>query len=407
MELLRSWGLEERIRAGGNDVEWLMRISTTLADVAQGETIDVGYPTRAQCATISPTTPGCVPQDHLEAVLHQHVADLPGVHLALGFEVVDLHPGGGDTHVVVRDLASGAERTVATRYVIAADGFRSVVRELLGIGFTRTPSLHDTLSVLLHAPIWDVLGEHRYGLYVVDDLENGASDGIFLPAGPPDRWVWGASWDPSRDQLADHTPERVLARIRAGVGRDVPIRVVSTSAFSFTAGMAECFRVGDVFLVGDAAHTVTPRGGTGLNSAIADGFDLGWKLSWVLSGWASDDLLDSYEAERRPVVEHNFARSLDPNGSRRPVDELNVDLGGRIRHVWVDSGSARTSTLDLVGAGLTRFTGPEGCAPRGGAIPWTGPPLTERRLDPLVARSLGIGPGDGLLVRPDATPLLA
>ena len=73
-----------------------------------------------------------------------------------------------------------------------------------------------------------------------------------------------------------------------------------------------------------------------MNTAIQDGHDLGWKLGWVLRGWAGQELLDSYEAERRPVAEHNLTRSADPNGSIRSVDqELYVDLGGRIRHLWL------------------------------------------------------------------------
>ena len=82
-----------------------------------------------------------------------------------------------------------------------------------------------------------------------------------------------------------------------------------------------------------------------MNTAIHDGYDLGWKLAWVLRGWAGAELLDSYEAERRPVAEHNVARSADPTGSRRGADqELRVDLGGRIAHVWVP-GAGR-SRLD-------------------------------------------------------------
>ena len=87
-------------------------------------------------------------------------------------------------------------------------------------------------------------------------------------------------------------------------------------SFHFRAAIARRYRAADVFLAGDAAHVVTPRGGTGLNTAIADGFDLGWKLAWVLRGRAGADLLDSYETERRPVAEHNLVRSLDPDGSR-------------------------------------------------------------------------------------------
>ena len=96
-----------------------------------------------------------------------------------------------------------------------------------------------------------------------------------------------------------------------------------------------------------------------MNTAIRDGYDLGWKLAWVLRGWAGEELLDSYEAERRPVAEHNGARGTDPNGSIRGVtEELHVDLGGRIAHAWLPGETGRVSTLDLLGDGLTLFTGP-------------------------------------------------
>ena len=88
--------------------------------------------------------------------------------------------------------------------------------------------------------------------------------------------------------------------------------------------------------MGDAAHRVTPRGGTGMNTSIRDGYDLGWKLAWVLRGWAGPELLHSYELERRPVAEHNVLRSAQPDGSvRDAADELHVDLGPRIPHVWI------------------------------------------------------------------------
>ena len=87
-----------------------------------------------------------------------------------------------------------------------------------------------------------------------------------------------------------------------------------------------------------------------MNTAIADGFDLGWKLAWVLRGWAAAALLDTYETERRPIVEHNLARSADPDGSLRDVgDEVPADLGGRIPHLWLPGSTGRTSTIDLAG----------------------------------------------------------
>ena len=168
--------------------------------------------------------------------------------------------------------------------------------------------------------------------------------------------------------------------------------------------LAERFSNGNVFLAGDAAHRVTPRGGTGLNMAIHDGYDLGWKLSWVQRGWASETLLATYESERRPHAAHNVQRSGDPSGSRRgATSEIDVDLGGRLRHVWIELGA--TSTLDVVGDGLTLFTG--------GARAWAAAarsvggraPLGVVALEPVVARSMGLGSEGALLVRPDGVPI--
>jgi hypothetical protein len=131
-----------------------------------------------------------------------------------------------------------------------------------------------------------------------------------------------------------------------------------------------------------------------MNTALQSGYDLGWKLAWVLQGWSGADLLDTYEAERRVVAEHNLTRSVDLNGSRRPVvGELSVDLGGRLAHAWVPSPSGPVSSLDLLGLGWTLFTGPArqawevaGSSSRA--------PLTVRALDAVTARALGVR-GDG------------
>jgi len=186
---------------------------------------------------------------------------------------------------------------------------------------------------------------------------------------------------------------------------DLPVRIHRVGAFTFAAQLADRFRDGRIFLIGDAAHRVTPRGGTGMNTAIADGYDLGWKLSWVLRGWAGPGLLDSYETERRPVAEHNVARSADPAGSRRPVDgELAADLGGRIPHRWLPGTPA--STVDVIGAGLTMFTGPRrrcwdaAVGARSGSVP-----VTVHALDAMTARGMAIPDGGAAVTRPDGVPV--
>jgi putative polyketide hydroxylase len=397
MELIRSWGLEDAVLAGGHDVEWHGWQSDTLAAVAEGSMWPTGIPTREQSALVSPTAPGCVPQDHLERVLLDHLRSLAGARVHLHTEVVDVEEGPEGVEVALRDLPSGNLSTVRARYLVAADGAHSRIRKALGIEMRGPDGLAHVVTAVFRAPLWAIVGDYPHGIYSVSHPE-----GTFLPAGRGDRWVYGTKVDPR--EIEDYTPQRLARLIRAGAGvDDLEVSIERTGAFSFAAQLADRFRARNVFLAGDAAHRVTPRGGTGMNTAIRGGHDLGWKLHWVLRGWAGPELLDTYEAERRPIAAHNVARSADPNGSTRDAaDELHVDLGGRIPHVWVRSEGGRRSTLDMLGAGLTLFTGPDSAAPE--ARPPGGPPVTVQRLDAISARAIGIRDRGALLVRPDGTP---
>ena len=399
MELIRSWGVEEAILEGGVDVEWQGWESDTLASVAEGSMWPVGIPSREQAALLSPTAPAAVPQDHLEPVLLEHLRSLGSARVHLHTEVVGVETVPEGVEVLLRDVPSGDLRTVRARYLIAADGAHSRIREELGIAMRGPDGLAHVVTAVFHAPLWDVVGDHRYGIYAVTNAEG---PGSFLPAGRDDRWVYGTRIEPT-DAAGTHTPEMLVRRIRAGAGiPDLDVSLGRTGAFSFAAQLADRFRAGNVLLAGDAAHRVTPRGGTGMNTAIGGGHDLGWKLGWVLRGWAGPELLDTYEAERRPIAAHNVARSADPNGSvRETADEVHVDLGGRIPHVWVRSDGGRVSTLDLLGPGLTLFTGPD-------SAPWAGAVRRAAGHRPPAGRGERAchrhpGPG-GLLVRPDGTP---
>jgi len=397
MELFRSWGLQDEILAGGDDVEWRMLVTSTLSESAAGELIEVGYPGRSESARLSPTRPAAVPQDHLETVLINYLLRLRAARVDLGVEVEDLWPTASGLQLSLRAGKSGTARAVQAQYVIGADGARSVVRQRLGIGAASTEDLLQSFSAVIRAPLWEVVGRHRYGIYVTEQ----PASGTFLPAGQGDRWVYAFSWDPRTESGLELAQDQLIPRIQQAAGvQELPVSVLDRRTFTFSAAIAERFRSGDAFLIGDAAHRATPRGGTGMNTAIADGFNLGWKLSWVLKGWAPHSLLDTYETERRPIAEHNLARSLDPMGSRRSVrDELSFDLGARLPHVWIDTVTGRISSLDLLGPGLTQLSVDESSARLDDQLAL--PPVTRHHLDQETAAALGADRPGGIVLRPD------
>jgi putative polyketide hydroxylase len=175
------------------------------------------------------------------------------------------------------------------------------------------------------------------------------------------------------------------------------------SSFTFAAQLAERYHSERSFLIGDAAHRMTPRGGTGMNTGIQDAFDLGWKLAWVLQSWAPVELLDTYEHERRPIALHNVGRAALPSGANRTTDQaLPWDLDDRMAHCWLDRTGGPLSTLDLIGDGLTLFSATDDSR-------WQGPagqtgfaaPVRIAVLEPETAAALDLGPAGAVLVRPD------
>ena len=274
MEMLRSWGLADRVLAGGVDVEMSMLEIPTAARAAEGFRIDIGYPSPHQSAMVSPMSPACVPQDHLESVLLEHLAaHARPRRVVRGVEAVDVRHTSEHAVLTLRESAPARSFEMAAEYVIAADGAKSRIRTSLGIEYTGLDGLIEGVMAEFHAPLWELMGDHRHGVYAITDPEGA---GILAPAGPDDRWLFGC--DLARDLVDDTDSARELLRHRieraSGVP-GIPIRIDRFGWFTSAAQIADTFSSGRVYLAGDAAHRVTPRGGTGLNTAIASGRDLG------------------------------------------------------------------------------------------------------------------------------------
>lgn len=263
-----------------------------------------------------------IPQPTTERLLTEHATEL-GVEIRRGCELVGLSQ---DDHGVAVELADSTQ--LHSRYLVGCDGGRSTVRKLLGVGFPGEPAkvewLRGEMEVTtppeeLNAKV-DEVRKTQKG-FGVGPAGNGLY-GVVVPAE-------GVTEDPT----VPPTLEEVKQQLRAFAGTDFGIHSPRwLSRFGDATRQAERYRVGRVFLAGDAAHVHAPLGGQGLNLGIQDAFNLGWKLAAEINRWAPVELLDSYHTERHPVgadVLNNTRAQSElmstepgPQAVRRLVSEL-------------------------------------------------------------------------------------
>lgn len=232
------------------------------------------------------------PQYEVERLLERRAREA-GVEFAYESEVVGLRQDDGGVDLDVR----GADGTVATRraaYVVGADGHHSAVRQAIGLSF---PGVAVIKSLILA----DVrLAEKPEGVLTV----NGAGDAFAMIASFGDGWYRVMGWN-RRNEVPDDAPldlDEVKEITRRALGTDYGMHDARwLSRFHSDERQAPHYRVGRVFLAGDAAHIHSPAGGQGMNTGLQDAANLSWKLAAAVQGHAPEGLLDTYEAERHPV----------------------------------------------------------------------------------------------------------
>jgi 2-polyprenyl-6-methoxyphenol hydroxylase-like FAD-dependent oxidoreductase len=232
------------------------------------------------------------PQYTMEDVLAKR-ASAHGAVIVTGAEVTDVGQDVDGVDVYVRE-PGGHTTTVRSAYAVGADGAHSTVRNVLNVAFPGE-------SIIRSVMLADVrLAQPPSDTVVVDSGEDGFV--LIVPFG--DGWHRVIAWDRHHQRPAD-------APVELDEIRQVMKRVLDSdfgmhdqrwmSRFESDERLVPTYRVGRVFLAGDAAHVHSPAGGQGMNTGIQDAVNLGWKMAAALRGWAPSGLLDSYHSERHPV----------------------------------------------------------------------------------------------------------
>lgn len=306
MELYRAAGIEDAVRAAADT-----NLGIAVGDTLAGEYEAVRNMTDpSEQAVLSPTTMSACDQHRIEPVLRARSTEL-GAGLFYGCTAVHIEQddSGVTVDVVhVAEAGSAPPSSIRARYLVAADGANSPIRTHLGIGRHGEPVPGTGLSVLFEADLEPALRGRRIGA-----LASPATGAILLTHGNERNRKWfGAIPRTELDEVGrnDLTGE-VASMIRSVVGQpDLDVKVCSALTWTTGGYIADRYRDGRIFLVGDAAHLMPPYGGLGGTTGVADAHNLAWKLAAVCRGEAGDALLDTYESERRPLAEFTVKQVL-------------------------------------------------------------------------------------------------
>ncbi|MEL6342456.1 MAG: FAD-dependent monooxygenase [Myxococcota bacterium] len=273
-------------------------------------------------------------QVELEKVLLRHVLAAERVQLLWSHQWESFTQHDDHVRSQVTNRITGESLVVHSDFVLCADGAGSRSRNALGIQMQGPESLRDFVNAYFEVDLSEVV-KTRGKLYFSFNPE--AMGAAFIAHRVDARWVLNVALMPGRRE-EDCTDEFLIHLGHTLMGRkDIPLTVRSRSRWRMTAQVADGFRSGRAFLIGDAAHRFPPTGGLGMNSGIADAHNLCWKIAAVLRGDAADALLDTYEQERRPVVQRNCDESrvnferlmdvvrafgLDPERAEAALDSL-------------------------------------------------------------------------------------
>ena len=391
MEILRLVGIEQIVRQK-SDEQFVQDGAIMAVETLAGK--ELGYfiaNLNEGIRDVSPCERVFISQSLLEPLLRKRADEL-GAELRFATDLVSFQQHDDYVHAVIRNRDSEETHNVFAQYMVAADGAHSRVREALGIKTQGRGVFSRSVTIYFRADVTGLLRGRNLSVIYVNHPQ---LRGFFRIEKPFDSGFLAvnAIGDPANPitNVADGlTEERARDWVRLALGSgDVPITIENVMPWNAEANWAERYQHGRVFIAGDAAHAMPPNGGFGGNTGIQDAHNLAWKLAMVLRGEAGPELLDTYDAERRPVgvftTEQAYSRYvtrtapyLGTDGIQPVAPDLDVEMGyrydspavchdgdagplhenprdsharvgTRAPHAWVVRGGGRISTIDLFG----------------------------------------------------------
>lgn len=308
MELLRKLGIEEEIKKYDlpRSQNWMGWFSSLTGEIYTKIVKKTDY------KTISPTDEANVPQTILEKIMLQKLQDAGGTVL-FQHKVIDFSQNIDIVKLQTTNVKTGEIKVFQAKYLIAADGAHSKIRQLLKIPMIGPNEINAVLSVYCEINLEDILSEEqRFNLAFI--LNPTGASPMVLSMSERNKWVFVfPSAGVALKSLKEiYTDEYIKTKIYSIIGcsENVEIKIISTNAWSLGSQIANQIIAGRTFLLGDSAHRFAPTGGMGMNTGLQDVDNLMWKLAFVLRSFTDSSVLETYATERIPSILDNMEWSL-------------------------------------------------------------------------------------------------
>jgi 2-polyprenyl-6-methoxyphenol hydroxylase-like FAD-dependent oxidoreductase len=345
MEFCRRWGLEANVRNCPYN-------SHHPQDYAWVESL-TGYefgrepfpsPRDEQPPPQSPVKRERCPQDMFDPILRRWVESMPQTRLRYRTELVAFEQRDDGVTAMLRN-EDGAEEEVEAEFLVGTDGGASTVRQILGIEMSGKPILTYTTNAIFRCDnFWDLHDKKKGYRFIFIGPEGTWSTIVAIDG--HNRFRFSVVGDQTKRGLSENDLRGLINR---AMGKPFDFEILSVMPWIRRELVADSYGRGRVFLAGDAVHLNSPTGAFGMNTGMQDAVDLGWKLAAILQGWGGAELLDTYEAERRPVAlrnvkeaSENLKRMISPRDTLSALVFQPGPEGDRARKVF---GGAYTQMM--------------------------------------------------------------